>query len=203
MPFHEVRFPTDISWGSRGGPGFNTSVVVLGSGHEQRNVNWEDARCEYDVSYGVKGSTQLSDLISFFRARYGRAYGFRYKDWFDYVSSSETCTTISSSDGTYQIAKVYESGSTYTFTRELTKIVSGSLHVYVDGSTTGASWTADYNTGIITMSSATTKAITASCEFDVPVRFDVDKLTPMIDNVNKVSGYFGEASIPVIEIRTT
>ena len=31
MGFHEVQFPTDISYGSKFGPGFKTEIVVLPS----------------------------------------------------------------------------------------------------------------------------------------------------------------------------
>ena len=42
MSFHEVRFPTAISRGAHGGPERRTDVVVLGSGHEERNSRWAD-----------------------------------------------------------------------------------------------------------------------------------------------------------------
>lgn len=52
--FHEVRFPTDISYGSNGGPGFLTNILELASGHEQRNIEWSLAKAKYDVQYGIK-----------------------------------------------------------------------------------------------------------------------------------------------------
>ena len=42
--FHEIRFPDKIAYGATGGPEFATTVVVTGAGHEQRNVNWAEAR---------------------------------------------------------------------------------------------------------------------------------------------------------------
>jgi uncharacterized protein (TIGR02217 family) len=47
--FHEVRFPDNIAYGATGGPEFATTVVVTGAGHEQRNVNWTEARGRWDV----------------------------------------------------------------------------------------------------------------------------------------------------------
>ena len=82
--FHEVRFPDNIAYGATGGPEFATTVVVTGAGHEQRNVNWAEARGRWDVASGLKNQQQLDELIVFFRARKGRAYGFRFKDWTDY-----------------------------------------------------------------------------------------------------------------------
>lgn len=40
MSFHDVRFPTKISLRSSGGPERRTEIVVLGSGHEERNARW-------------------------------------------------------------------------------------------------------------------------------------------------------------------
>lgn len=84
MGFVETQFPTDISYGSSGGPEYATDIVVSQNGHEQRNINWSEARARYNVAHGVKTKAQLDTLIAFFRARKGRAYGFRFKDWTDY-----------------------------------------------------------------------------------------------------------------------
>ena len=54
MSFHEVRFPTAISLASSGGPERRTDIVVLGSGHEERNARWEASRRRYDAGYGIK-----------------------------------------------------------------------------------------------------------------------------------------------------
>jgi len=83
-PFHEIQFPPFISYGASGGPGFNTTVLPLSSGFERRNINWSIARAEYDVAHGLKTQQELDLLIAFFRARFGKAYGFRFKDWSDY-----------------------------------------------------------------------------------------------------------------------
>ena len=66
MVFHEVRFPTEISRGAVGGPERRTDVVVLGSGHEERNSRWADSRRSYNAGYGVKSLDELpaSDVLS-------------------------------------------------------------------------------------------------------------------------------------------
>lgn len=85
MPaFHEVRFPELISWGAEGGPEFLTSVVEFTTGKEQRGQEWEISRGDWDVAHGVKTQEDLDELVAFFRARRGRAHGFRFKDWTDY-----------------------------------------------------------------------------------------------------------------------
>ena len=67
MAFHEVRFPTDISRGAVGGPERRTDVVVLGSGHEERNGRWADSRRSFNAGYGIRGLDDLYKVIAFFR----------------------------------------------------------------------------------------------------------------------------------------
>ena len=43
MAFYEVQFPSSISFGAQGGPGYRTDVVVVSSGAETRNVTWAAA----------------------------------------------------------------------------------------------------------------------------------------------------------------
>ena len=86
MAFHEVRFPDDISRGARGGPERRTQIVELSSGVEERNASWSDSRRRFDVAYGVRRADDLSAVVSFFEARNGRLYGFRFRDWADYKS---------------------------------------------------------------------------------------------------------------------
>ena len=84
--FNEIRFPTDVALGARGGPERRTDVVTLRSGAEQRNAIWADARRKYQAGYGVKSFAQLEAVLAFFEAQRGRLYGFRWKDRFDYRS---------------------------------------------------------------------------------------------------------------------
>jgi len=90
MSFHEVQFPPDIAYGATGGPAYATAVVEAGGGFEKRNVNWAAARGKWNVASGLKNRSQVSTLIAFFRARKGKAYGFRFKDWTDYQATAQT-----------------------------------------------------------------------------------------------------------------
>lgn len=176
MAFDEVRFPEAISYGSSGGPGFSTTVLQLSSGFEQRNVNWAATRARFNVSHGIKSRADMDALITFFRARQGRARGFRFKDWSDYTITNQTIGTANGVLQQFQIIKTYTSGS-QTYTRTITKPVSGTLAFTVNGGAPGAH-TVNYNTGVITFSSApaTGDIVITTCEFDVPVRFDIDQM---------------------------
>ena len=202
--FHEVRFPSDISYGATGGPGFNTTVLTLASGFERRNINWSLARAQYDVAQGLKNQDQLNQLIDFFVARRGKAYGFRFKDWTDFQlpfpgGATPVMMTTDGTTTTFQLRKTYQdAGNSYT--RTLNKIVSGTLTVYNNGAIT-TDYTADLNTGIVTLGitarATTGHVIAATCEFDVPVRFDVDELKASITDY----GIFAWGQIPLLEVR--
>lgn len=84
--FVEDRFPLDISFGASGGPQYRTTVVTTTSGFETRTVNWSVARGKWNVSHGLKTIEQLDPLVAFYRARRGKAIGFRFRDWTDYAS---------------------------------------------------------------------------------------------------------------------
>lgn len=184
MSFHEIRFPTRISYGAVGGPRFSTTVQVLNSGHEQRNINWAQARREFSFDISPSRGTEWDDILSFFHARRGRAYGFRLKDFSDFKL---TAGQIGTGDGTqteFQISKIYQDdlGIAPGFERPITKIVTGTISVFLEDVAQFSNWTADENTGVITFTlpPVDTAKISVSCEFDVPVRFDSDLMEAAI-----------------------
>src|ERR671917_441452 len=73
--FHEVRFPLDVSLGSRGGPVRRTDVVTLSSGREHRNSRWAGSRRRYDAGLGVRSVDALHAVVAFFEERRGRLIG--------------------------------------------------------------------------------------------------------------------------------
>lgn len=186
--FHDVRLPVDVEKGAEGGPEFKTRILGLDSGDEQRNIQWQKIRGSWDISYGISSKKLLDGVISFFYARWGRAYGFRFKDWADYQigdsftddpATKQSIGVGAAGNKIFQIYKDYESGG-YHYLRTITRPVSGTLKVWVGGvlKTETSDYTVDYSTGLITFGTAPGDDVDVSIitEFDVPVRFDVDKL---------------------------
>ena len=207
MAFHEVLFPENISRGSRGGPQRRTQIVTLDSGEEERNASWTDSRRRYDVSYGIRLADQLAAVIAFFEARSGRLHGFRFRDPLDGKSClpSATAAATDQSLGTgnaevvaYALRRAYTSGGT-TWYRPITKPVTGSVLIALDGTPTASGWTVDTTTGIVTFSAAPGNGVvvTAGFTFDVPVRFDSDSIEATADNVE----FGGIDAIPLLEVR--
>lgn len=208
--FVELRFPTDVAFGSSGGPERSTEIVTLGSGREHRNQKWANSRRRYDAGYGVKDLDALHRVIDFFEARRGPLIGFRFRDPLDWKSCAPLKTPsaadqfLGTGDGTttdYQLVKNYGAGD-QVYRREIRKPVSGSLTVAVDNITLqeGTDFTVDHSTGVVSFSNgsipATGASVSAAFEFDVPVRFGSDQLS-----VSLAAFTAGEVpSIPLLEI---
>ena len=62
MSFHEVRFPTTVSYGASGGPERQTDIVTLANGFEERNTNWAHSRRRYDAGLGMTNLDQLEQV---------------------------------------------------------------------------------------------------------------------------------------------
>ena len=192
MSFHDVRLPESVERGAEGGPVFNTTIVPLASGHEQRNQNWQYAKHEFDIAYGIMNKENYSLVKDFFYARRGRAYGFRFKDWSDYEMNS----IIATGNGTqtkFQLYKAYVSGGE-TYVRPIFKPVNGTFTFFVDNVPAAASL--DNATGVVTFDTApgVGLSIRALGEFDVPVRFDLDRMSTQLV-------WEGAGSIPSIMLR--
>jgi len=208
MAFDDIRFPTAISRGASGGPERRTEIVVTGSGREERNSRWADSRRRYEAGFGIKSLNELHEVIRFFEERRGRLHGFRWKDHTDFKSCppQSQVTALDQAIGTgngttaaFQLVKRYGTGLR-DYVRTITKPVVGTVTVAVSGVVSG-NFTVNALTGLVTFSAghfpASGAAVTAGFEFDVPVRFDTDRLAINLDHFSA-----GEIpQIPVVEIR--
>lgn len=79
LPFDDVTFPTDISYGSAGGPEYATEITALPGGAEQATPRRAESRERWNIAYGVKHEDDVDKLMRFFMCRRGRAAGF----WFE------------------------------------------------------------------------------------------------------------------------
>lgn len=197
MPaFHDVRFPLELGYGATGGPQFSTQVVTTGSGAEQRNSSWADARLHYDAGVGIRSEADLATLIAFFRARRGQAHGFRFNDPLDHAAAGEM---LGSGDGVrtrFLLTRTYGSGDDAQV-RRITRPVPGTVVVGVGGAL--ASGWAPGELGAVDFAVAPPPgaSVTASFEFDVPVRFAEDRI-----DVGLASWRAGDLpSVPLVEVR--
>ena len=209
MSFHDVRFPANLSFGSVGGPERRTDVVTLANGYEERNTPWSHSRRRYDAGLGMRSLEDVEMLISFFEARQGRLFGFRWKDWADFKSAPASAEPsfedqlIGVGDGAtrvFQMVKTYASGM-QNYVRPIAKPVLGTISVGIQGDpqTDTINYEVDTTTGRIEFASAPDEGVqvTAGFEFDVPVRFDTDTIQTSVASFRA-----GDVpNVPVLEVR--
>ena len=169
MSFHEIRLPEDIERGAVGGPEFKTSIVELASGYEKRNIEWDSPRNSFNIGYGIQKLDNLYEVIDFFYARRGRAYGFRFKDWSDYSVTDE----VLAQDGspTVQLRKQYTSGN-QTYNRKISKPVASEVSLTRNGSAF-TNFSLDDTTGLITLTADSSIGIVDATQTN-PVNIQTD-----------------------------
>ncbi len=209
MAFHEVKFPADLSFGAAGGPERRTEIVTLANGYEERNTPWQHSRRRYDAGLGLRSLRDLEILIAFFEERRGQLHGFRWKDWSDYRSGpldqqpTHLDQVVAIGDGStirFQLTKTYGSGDT-AYVRPITKPVDGTVRIGLGGEIVaiGSDVELDTTTGHVSFEvpPPSNSIVSAGFEFDVPARFDIDRLDVSLDTLQA-----GQApNVPVIEVR--
>lgn len=172
------RFDDVISYGSTGGPSFDTFIFEGDSGLEGIVPHWDAVKCVYNIEQSIRDKDDFDVVRAFFYNTYGRARGFRFKDHFDFTGTDEPCIGIVNGvNDTFRLVKRYTVGE-LNFDRRIFKPVQGTVTARVNGSPVTINST-DTTTGTIVLSTPPTEGsvVTASFQFDVPVRFDIDQLS--------------------------
>jgi uncharacterized protein (TIGR02217 family) len=204
MAFHPIRFPLDVALGARGGPERRTDVVTLAGGGEQRNGRWRHSRRRYNAGYGVKSRQDMAAVLAFFEERRGRLHGFLWRDGLDFSSGGAVPTALDQALGTgdgvrtsFALTKRY--GANFDpYLRPITWPVAGSVRIAVAGVEIATGWAVDGGTGRVSFAQALAAgaAVTAGFLFDVPVRFDTDRLDVELSSFDGAE----VPSIPLVEI---
>ncbi len=204
--FHDVQFPLEVGLGASGGPAFQTQVTLMASGHEQRNMDWANARLHFDAGIGIRSEADIQALLAFFRARRGQAHGFRFRDPLDHSSAmdggavSAFDQSLGVGDGqqlSFGLVKQYGAPGEGE-ARPIHWPVAGSVRVSVGGVELTEGW-AVLADGVLLFDVAPAEGavIGAGFLFDVPMRFAVDRL-----DVSLGGWRAGEVpSVPLVEIR--
>lgn len=153
---------------------FDTSVVVTESGDRgSANANWQTPLWTWTLQF-VRHSDDFGDLLGFFLARMGQAYGFFFKDPLDYSSDDNNgeglVKTIATASGNkrYLVKKYPDSDDYNPFHRIIKRPILGTVVINGD---VGGTPVVNYSTGEVT--GASTDG-TASFEFVNPVVFVTD-----------------------------
>ena len=198
--FLDIQLPENISFGATGGPSYQTDVVILASGYEQRNARWTDSRRKYEIAY-VNSQQEAEQLAAFFHAVKGKTNSFRFKDHSDFICVGGELQPIDGSDN-WQLFKVYDSYGNLTY-RKITKPVSPTVKIYEDNIEITSGFSVNYSTGVVTFDTpkAVTSQLTWDGEFDVPCRFDTDELQATILESGQNDRLYQLDNVSVIEVR--
>jgi uncharacterized protein (TIGR02217 family) len=141
----------------------------------------------------VRGEGELKLLLDFFRARRGAAVGFRFEDPFDNAAEEELLGTGDGLRTEFALVKKYGEQE-----RRITRPQAGSVRVFVGGVERVSGWTLE-DKGLVRFEAAPSARteVRASFRFDVPVRFEGDRLS-----LSRATFAAGEAaSVPLVEVR--
>lgn len=171
MAYINTRLDECVAYGFSGGPAWNTLVVNMDNGREQRNGQWLYPKHRYSAQFMNVRPQARDEILNAFHAARGKLHAFRFKDWNDYTATSEAIAPAIGTSTAVQLVKSYTFGSEVS-TRLIQAPVSGAV-IYKDGSP--VSGTLDTATGLFTPSAPwAAGSYTWSGEFDVWVRFDSD-----------------------------
>jgi len=214
--FHnDAIFPVDIAYGSQGGPGGKTNIIEMDSGAEERIVRLTEARRQWNAAYGVRSHTQLAALRTFYIARRGPAHGFRFLDYHDCntngslhpdmdggAAAAFDDEILAVADGVttvFQLKRRYTDAG-ITRTTNITKPITSSTKVGVDGVESTSGWSVNEDTGEVTFSVAPVSGnVTGGTLHYWPARF-AKEVDDVLNMTIDAYGYGSSENVPIIQL---
>lgn len=174
MSFHDIRLPGFLEAFACSVPEFSTSAATSYSGREVRSSDRSHSLLKLFIKQARLSALEFNQFNSFFRARAGRRFSFRFHDKSDFIAIK---SLIGIGDGVtkeFQLYKIYDDPIS-PYRRRITKPLKGKVSVYISNGQTQVN--IDYLTGMIIFNTAPPagERIFADFEFDVPVRFNTDQ----------------------------
>jgi len=193
MSFHEVRLPSRLAFGSTGGVERRTEIVTLESRYERRSTPWAQGRRRYLMVANLRSLDAMAALTEFFEARRGRLYGFRFRGFADFKSCAPGAVVsaedqvLGTGDGVrtrFDLIKRYGEGDD-ALERRVREPVAGTGAGRGDGCGAGCRRVrvrCGDGRGDAGGCAAGGAVVTAGFEFDVPVRFDADRIEVTLES---------------------
>lgn len=182
MSFIDVRFPEEYAYGALATDDWQLEIVETLNRHEHRNAPIAHPRRSWDLSTTGKTIAQKDGIRDFFMATMGGLHSFAFRDLADYQLTQGQIFVGDGSTDQVQLVKPYTIGNetvgTLTYERPITLPVVDTVRVWVNDVETSA-WDVGRDDGILIFESAPAEGaiVTASCDFDVPVRFRESRLS--------------------------
>lgn len=207
MEYLDHAFPERIAFGARSEPTWFTDVAQTFGGYEATNQNWSQVRHRFDLSFAIRTAADYQSVRAHFHMARGMAKKFRFKDFLDYQATTQPLTATATTN-VYQCYKRYGTGAD-AYDRIITRPVEITMSIFRtrSGSTTNitGSSTIDDATGLVTVTGHLSgDTYTWTGEFDVPCRYDVDKLPAAAINKNPNADgelYVESGNVMLVEVR--
>ena len=187
----------EVSLDVMGGPSFNTRVVKLSAGGEQRNENLSQAYGAWEFGEKMLNNEELEIIRTFFWKARGKLIEFRFKDWTDFEVKPGEGFARQTSKG-IRLIKRYAPG----IEREIPCPVDG--FILKVGNEIRLSASVNPQTGLLeTYGGGAASAMTWVGEFDARVRFDVDSMPLTVKNVDTRTGekHIWLSPLPIVEMQ--
>jgi uncharacterized protein (TIGR02217 family) len=107
VQFHDILLPKFIAVHLKGGPAFATAMASTISGRELRIYDRQHSLQRYTLSGCRLSIDEFEKFNCFFRARMGRVYAFRVKDYADYVMNNQVIGVGDGVSTQFEIYKTY------------------------------------------------------------------------------------------------
>ncbi len=188
---------------------WSTTVVVMGGGAEQRNVNWTDARRQFDASTAdTLTLTNFKLIEQHFNGRKARGRAFPLLDRSGFQASVQAFGTGDGLTTAFQLV-IADGDSANAYTREIYLPIAATYTIFDNASpvTEGAGagkFQLSLSTGIVTFGTAPIAghSLTWTGQYYVPARYDLDEF-PAAKLFTWVSGTQGLVSGPSINLIET
>jgi len=156
-----------------GNPAFSTSYAITKSGREARHLDRINVCQKYLIKNARLSSSEFEQFNSFFKARRGSNFAFRFRDYADYKVTNGIIARGDGNLNKFRLKKIY-SDAIAPYERVITKPVNNSVILYINNARTMG--IVDYNDGIVTLPNSLGEGVnlTADFIFDVAVRFSLD-----------------------------
>jgi uncharacterized protein (TIGR02217 family) len=173
MNFHDIRIPEFIEVFAVGKPEFSTSYALTKSGREVRHLDRAHAHHKYLIKNCRLSNVEFNQFNSFFKARRGSNFAFRFRDYADYKVLSGFIAKGNGKVQQFYLSKLYYD-PILPYSRVITKPVENSINLYINNVKT--LYSVDYSQGVVTLPTALleNQVLTADFVFDVAVRFKND-----------------------------
>jgi uncharacterized protein (TIGR02217 family) len=183
----DIRLARDIEVGAKAKPRYSTDIIPTDGGHEVRNARWRYPLFDFEFTLEPGDETdegdtdpalisKLEEFVRLFHVVGGCHTTFPLRHWRDYDAVDQVIATGDGSTQSFQLYRTYALGAV-TRRRKILLPVTGSVTAKVNGVTASLA-AVNRGTGMITLSAAPAAGaiVTASYQFDVPVRFADDEL---------------------------